>query len=81
MQDSPWLTTAQAATYLCAGAPSTVRGWVRLGRLVPDGRMGTGGSWLFRRATLDAFARRCAHPTQPPDDAPATSSATGSRDA
>ena len=54
-----WYTTAEAATYLRAGGPSTVRTWVSRGLLAPDGRSGVGGTWLFRRATLDAFAERC----------------------
>ncbi len=55
-----WYTTAEAATYLRARGPSTMRTWIARGLLKPDGRAGVGGTWLFRQSTLDSFAERCA---------------------
>jgi hypothetical protein len=55
-----WLTTREAAAYLRARGPSSVRNWVTRGLLIPDGRVGTGGTWLFTVSTLIQFARRCA---------------------
>ena len=53
-----WLTTEEAADYARASNPSTIRSWVAKGLLRPDGRVGMGGSWLFRRETLDEFLKR-----------------------
>ncbi len=56
-----WMTTAEAAAYVGARNSSTVRSWVRRGLLVPDGRLGPGGTFLFKRETLDEFVARCAN--------------------
>jgi hypothetical protein len=55
-----WLKTAEAARYLRASGPSTVHAWMSRGLLQPDGRVGIGGSWLFKRSTLDRFVEKCA---------------------
>ncbi|MCB9730203.1 MAG: helix-turn-helix domain-containing protein [Deltaproteobacteria bacterium] len=72
-----WLTTEEAAAHLRAAGSSTVRGWVARGLLVPDGRMGTGGSWLFRLHTLDRFAQSCARLTARDTSVVATSPHVG----
>ena len=57
--DKRFYTTAEAAEYLGAAGPSTVRSWIARGELVPDGRSGRNGTYLFLRDTLDEFAEHC----------------------
>lgn len=57
--DKRFYTTAEAAEYLGAAGPSTVRSWIARDELVPDGRSGRNGTYLFFRNTLDEFAERC----------------------
>ena len=51
-----WLTTTQAAAYLGYRSPQAIRALIHRGALVPDGRRGAHGAWLFRRVALDAWA-------------------------
>ena len=52
------LTTKESAAYLRI-SPSTIRGAVTEHWLNADGKNGRGGSYLFRRSTLDEYAARC----------------------
>ena len=57
--DSPYLTTAEAARYLRFKSNSGIRSAVHRGELVPAGA-GPHGTHLFRRTDLDAFIARRA---------------------
>ncbi len=52
-----WFTTAEAARYLRYKGPEGIRALVYRGNLKPDGRRGQRGRLLFRKSTLDAWAR------------------------
>src|SRR5688572_2284092 len=56
MSERPYLNTAEAMTYLGFHTPGAIRHCVYRGELVPDG-VGPRGSYVFLRATLDAFVR------------------------
>ena len=68
-----WLSEQMSADYLGLIAPSSIRAAIERGDLVPDGRAGPDGEYLFRPATLDAYASRWATPKAPAasNDAPA----------
>ena len=51
-----WLSTAQAAAYLQLGNTSSIRSLVARKALKPDGK--NGRTYLFRKATLDAYVTR-----------------------
>ena len=55
---SPYLTTSEAAAYLRLAGRSSINSLVRRGELIPDGRRGRRGTWLFLRKTLDAWTKR-----------------------
>lgn len=53
------LTTAEAAAYLGYAGSSGIRNLVYRGELVPDGRRGKNGPYLYKVESLDAWAHRC----------------------
>ena len=55
----PYLTSAEAASYLRYHGASGIRAAVRRGELVPDGA-GPRDTHLFTRETLDSFVRKRA---------------------
>ena len=61
MPPTPWLTVYEAAEYMRFGPASSVLAIVETGELVPDGRAGTGGGYLFRTETLDRYLAGLVH--------------------
>src|SRR5690625_2486521 len=65
MSISPYLTTEEAAAYLRYSGVSSIHEKIQSGELVPDGRRGKKGAYLFRRETLDAWLEACAGQPRP----------------
>lgn len=58
--DSPYLTTEEAATRMRYASKSPVLALVARGELVPDGRRGDNGAYLFLPETIDTYLKICA---------------------
>jgi hypothetical protein len=56
---SPYLTTDEAADYLKLAGGSSVRALVARGDLLPSGRRGVKGPYVFVVADLNAWLLRC----------------------